>query len=397
MRALRTFGAVLFIALAPSIALAQPSADSGSAAATPDTLAARPDASVTADGAATPAGPTRPLSPEEQAEIRKQFDASLVKRTGVITLPQAHVTLNVPDGYYFLDTASARKVLEEAWGNPPDPLVDGMIFRAGMTPLDDDAWGVVITYEESGYVSDEDAKDIDYDMLMDRMRDGEDAENAARKAKNFQAVRLLGWATQPRYDAVSHKLLWAKELKFEDAPENTLNYDMRVLGRMGVLSLNFVAAMSQLSSIESASAGILAIPHFDQGYRYEDFNATTDPKADYGVVGLIAGGAAAAALAKNAGLIGGLLLALKKFWIVIIAAIAGAGGVVRNLFGGGRQKAAAKAAQRASTAFFDDADGAGATPPADAVAAADVAPAPQAEAGPPQAEAGPPPPGDSKA
>lgn len=294
-----------------------------------------------------------PLSDEEFARLKAEFDASLQPRTGEIKLSTAHVTLNVPDGYYFLDTADARKVLEEAWGNPPDPNVDGMLFRAGVSALDESAWGVVLTYEDTGYVSDEDAASIDYDMLIDVMRDGEPAENAQRKQMGFPAIKLIGWAAEPRYDATTHKMYWAKELEFEDIGPHTLNYDMRVLGRHGVLSLNFIAGIDQLGEVERAGSGILAIPHFDGGYRYEDFNAATDQKADFGVAGLIAGGAAAAALAKNTGIIATALILLKKFWFVGIALVGGLFAGIRNLFTSKETKVARKSEQRSATAFFD--------------------------------------------
>lgn len=324
----------------------------------------QPAAEAAADGEAI-----APLSDEAFARLKAEFDASLQYRTGDIALPSAHITLNVPDGYYFLDTADARKVLEEAWGNPPDTKVDGMLFRDGVSALDENAWGVVLTYEDTGYVSDEDAASIDYDMLIDVMRDGEAADNAQRKQMGFPAIKLIGWAATPRYDAATHKMYWAKELEFEDIGPHTLNYDMRVLGRHGVLSLNFVAGIDQLGEVERAGPGILAIPHFDSGYRYEDFNAATDQKADFGVAGLIAGGAAAAALAKNTGILATVLLLLKKFWFVGVALVGGAFAGIRNLFTSKKTKVAQKSEQRSATAFFD---GPAEAPPADAAAGMDA-------------------------
>lgn len=296
---------------------------------------------------------TAPVSEEEFAAYKAEFDNSLQRQTGEIKIARANATLNVPDGYYFLNVANARKVLEEAWGNPPDADIDGMIFSAGMSPLDDVTWGVVLRYEDTGYVSDEDASSIDYDMLADVMRDGEAAENAERAKAGFPAITFIGWAAQPRYEAATHKLYWAKELAFEGAPTHTLNYDMRVLGRRGVLSLNFVADIAQLGDVERAGPGILAIPHFDAGSRYEDFNAATDQKAEFGVTGLIAGGAAAAALAKKTGILTILLVLLKKFWFVGIALVGGGITVVRNFFTPKTTKSEKKAEQRSATAFFD--------------------------------------------
>lgn len=356
------------IAVAACLALA-PSAF----AQDPSGPQAAPEASV--EGAEAGA----PMSEEEFARYKAEFDAGLQRRTGEIKIQRAHITLNVPDGYYFLDVADSRKVLEDAWGNPPDTQVDGMLFPVAMSPLDEEAWGVVLHYEDSGYVSDEDASAIDYDMLIDMMRDGEDAENAERRKAGFPGIKLVGWAAEPRYDAATHKLYWAKELAFEGAPTNTLNYDMRVLGRHGVLSLNFIADISQVAEIERAGPGILAVPHFDNGSRYEDFNAATDKKADYGVTGLIVGGAAAAALAKNTGILATILVFLKKFWVIGLALVGGGITAVRNLFTGKKAKAAAKVEQRSATAFFDGPAAAPESESAPEVLPGDVAPTSQGE------------------
>ncbi len=55
-----------------------------------------------------------------------------------------------------------------------------MLFPAGMSPLDEGAWGVVLITDKSGYVSDDDAAGLDYDMLIDGVRDGLDQQNAER-------------------------------------------------------------------------------------------------------------------------------------------------------------------------------------------------------------------------
>jgi uncharacterized membrane-anchored protein len=67
--------------------------------------------------------------------------------------------------------------------------------------------------------------------------------NEERKKRGWSELNLYGWAEKPHYDADAKKLYWAKELEFEGAPSNTLNYDVRVLGREGVLSMNAVASL----------------------------------------------------------------------------------------------------------------------------------------------------------
>lgn len=45
----------------------------------------------------------------------------------------------------------------------------------------------------------------------------------------------MGWAEPPSYDAPAHKMYWAKDLLFSGNTEHTLNYNIRILGRRGVL------------------------------------------------------------------------------------------------------------------------------------------------------------------
>lgn len=239
------------------------------------------------------------------------------------------MTLTIPMGFYFLDSDDAHRVLTEAWGNPPQMTTDGMIFPAQYSPLDEASWGVSVEYEDTGYVSDEDAREIDYDDLMKSMQRSTRAANITREELGYGSIELVGWATSPYYDAQSHTLYWAKDLIFDGMEQHTLNYDLRVLGRRGVLSMNSIAHLEQLSEVEAASDALLTMASFDPGSAYDDFNPSTDKTANYGMAGLIAGGAGAAAIAKKGGL-AVLLAFLKKGWVFLLI---GVGALIRMLGG----------------------------------------------------------------
>lgn len=268
---------------------------------------------------------------EAQAKAQRDFVASLTKRHGAVKLPSAHATLNVPSQFYFLDAKDARRVLEEAWGNPPDETVLGMILPTGHTPFSDRAWAATFSYQADGYVSDDDAAKINYDSLMrDLQKDARDS-NSWRRQEGYPEVEIVGWADKPVYLSADHKMYWAKELKFGDSTVNTLNYDIRVLGRRGVLVVGFIAEMDQLGQIKQAAPAVLKLASFDEGARYADYVEGVDKKAAYGLAGLVAGGL----IAKKTGLLAAALLFGKKFFAVIIAALAGAGAWLRRRFGGG--------------------------------------------------------------
>ncbi len=266
---------------------------------------------------------------QDNTQDAKAFVESLKFEDGrvIVQAAQAHLDLN-PE-YRYLPKADARRVLEEFWGNPPDESVLGLIVPRSPKLYENNSWAVVVSYADEGYVSDADAKDIDYaDMLKTMKADTKDS-NAARKEAGYGTVDLLGWAEPPRYDAGAKKIYWAKEIKFSGAPENTLNYEVRVLGRRGYLSLEAVANMSSLQSVREGMQSVLASAEFDDGARYADYNASTDKLAAYGLGALIAGGVAA-----KTGLFAKLLAVLIAGKKLIVFAVVGLGALIAKMFKG---------------------------------------------------------------
>jgi uncharacterized membrane-anchored protein len=273
------------------------------------------------------------LTPEQQKELAKVkaiYDSE-TRRTGDIRIDKANVTLHLGDRYYFLGPADAKRVLVEGWGNPTDSAdgVAGIIFPAGRNFLD--SWGAVVTYDPVGYVPDTDAKNADYNKLLVDSRKGEDSDNEARKKAGFPTAHLVGWAQPPTYDQATHSEIWARDIQFADQKVDTLNYDLRLLNRRGVLVLNLVSRMDGLAEARTAAVDLSRTAAFDAGSRYEDFKSG-DKKAAYGVAGLVAAGLGVAAAQKFGLLAVGLLL-LKKGAVIIAAALAGAAAWFRKLFG----------------------------------------------------------------
>ena len=266
----------------------------------------------------------------ENAEAQA-FVKGLDYQQGEIKLGAAKATLSVPASFYFLGAADAKKVLVDQWGNPPSSAegILGMLFPATMTPMDADSWGATVTYSAEGYVTDDDAKSTDYDELLANMKASTAAGNEERAKAGYEPIELIGWASPPYYDQPAHKVHWAKELKFGTAAVNTVNYDVRVLGRNGVLEISFITDMNHLTAVKTAMPDTLAMASFDAGSRYEDFDSSIDKVAGYGIAALIGG-----AVAQKAGLFALALLFLKKFAVIFIAAGAALLGGLKRLFGG---------------------------------------------------------------
>jgi uncharacterized membrane-anchored protein len=256
------------------------------------------------------------------------FIASLQFQQGEVAVPEANARLRLTEGFRYLGKADARRVLEEFWGNPPDDSVLGMLVPTADGLDSDHSWAVILTWSDDGYVSDQDAAEIDYAELLETMQAEARDANPMRQEAGYPAVDLIGWAQPPRYDATAKRLHWAKHLQFEGSEGGTLNYDIRVLGREGYLSMSAIAGMADLDRVNDGMNEVLAMAEFEEGHRYADFNADTDRTAAYGLAALVGGG-----LAAKTGLLAKLGLFLAKFWKLLLIAGVGVVALVRKVRG----------------------------------------------------------------
>ncbi|MFT5184968.1 MAG: putative membrane-anchored protein [Flavobacteriales bacterium] len=241
------------------------------------------------------------------------IEATMVFEVGTIELGVGIAVLVVPQGYKYLDVEQSEYVLNELWGNPPSPSL-GMLFEEESNVLSDVGYVIDITYNEMGYIDDEDAADIDYDELEEEMFGDNDEDNRMRVEAGYETIDFIGWASEPYYDATAKKLHWAQELSFGGSDEHTLNYAIRILGRKGVLQMNFISDMTELNNVKADIPLIMPSVNFTEGNQYADFDPDIDTLAAVGIGGLIAG----KVLAK-----GGILIFLAKIWkFLAIGAVA---------------------------------------------------------------------------
>jgi len=265
----------------------------------------------------------------------EEFEAKLGYQTGTVKLEGEMATIELPDSFRFLGSEGSKRLLTEAWGNPPESAegVLGMLIPASLSPLSEEGWGIVITYEKEGYVNDDDAAKIDYAKLLKQMQKETLKYNKVREKEGYETIELVGWAEPPSYDAGNHKVYWAKDLVFGSQAEHTLNYSIRILGRHGVLVLNAIAGMDQLPSIRSEAQNVLAAVEFNEGHRYADYLPGKDKAAAYGIAGLIAGAAAV-----KVGFFKMLLLGLLAFKKALIAAVVVALAFVKRVWDGKKKQ-----------------------------------------------------------
>lgn len=264
------------------------------------------------------------LLKEKYQLFADSVNATLKYETGSITLPNGVARLNVPKGFKFLNAAQSKYILSDIWGNPPRDDIDGMIFPENGSPFTDSSYAFVVSYDAMGFVKDDDADEFDYDEMLKDFQSGEVEVNKERAKQGYEPIHMVGWAQKPFYDKDNKVLHWAKELKFgTESDVNTLNYDVRILGRKGVLSLNAIATMGELNIVKKDIDQVRHMASFTEGNTYKDFDPKIDEVAAWTIGGLVAG----KVLAKA-----GVLVILAKFWKLIALGFVAAGGFIAKWF-----------------------------------------------------------------
>jgi uncharacterized membrane-anchored protein len=217
------------------------------------------------------------------------LEARLNYQYGEIKLENGIGTIHVPDGFRYLDSEQSAYVLKDLWGNPDGSGTLGMIVPQNTSLLADNGWAFIVTYDEMGYVKDDDAGDIDYDEMLTEMQNDTKTANEERVKEGYEEISLVGWASKPFYDADKKVLHWAKELKFAGNEVNTLNYNVRILGRKGVVVLNAVSSINELPEVQKNITPVLSSFNYADGYQYKDFDPGIDNVAAWTIGGLVAG------------------------------------------------------------------------------------------------------------
>jgi uncharacterized membrane-anchored protein len=230
-------------------------------------------------------------------------------------------TLKIPDGDFFVPKAEGARVMRALGNTVHDTNFVGLVLGTRQN----DRWLVVINYIKEGYIKDDAAKDWNADDLLKNLKEGVDESNKDRAARGFPEMEVIGWIEPPKYDAVAHRLVWSilgKDKGAADDSRKDVNYNTYALGREGYFSLNLLSDSTRIATDKGAAHELLANLSYQSGKRYEDFSASTDRIAEYGLLALVGGVAA-----KKLGLFALVLAFVLKFAkaIFIGAAVFGAG------------------------------------------------------------------------
>jgi uncharacterized membrane-anchored protein len=225
--------------------------------------------------------------------------------------------ISLPPGATYLDSANTEELLKLS-GNLPAP------DHFTVAPKDLHWWSV-FSFEDMGYVKDDEK--IDADALLAAMRENESAANEERKKQGLETLTIVGWAVPPHYDKATHNLEYG--VTIASASGQNVNYTTRLLGRAGVMTANLITGPETLNTdlveFRKTLGGFAYTP--DQSYAaYKE----GDKVSEYGLAALVTGGAAAA-LAKG-GMLKGLFALLAAGWKFIAVALFAGFAAFRNFF-----------------------------------------------------------------
>lgn len=269
-----------------------------------------------------------PNEASRKAELIAAWDAAGKAGTegpsDVVLIDQAK--LKIPEKDFFVPKAEATRVLRALGNVVSDQTLVGLVVGTRQN----DQWIVVIRYIKEGYIKDDDAKNWNADELLNNIKAGVEESNKDRVARGFPELQVIGWVEPPAYDAAAHRLVWSMLAKDKNEPDNApkgINYNTYALGRDGYFSLNLLSSSDRIAGDKPVAHQLLANLSYNDGKRYEDFSASTDRIAEYGLMALVGGVAA-----KKLGLFALAAAFVLKFAKVFLLAAAALGAGVVKFF-----------------------------------------------------------------
>jgi uncharacterized membrane-anchored protein len=231
----------------------------------------------------------------------------------------SQANFEIPAGIVFTDGSGARRLLEFS-GNIPDGSELGLFAPTNLE------WFAIFDFSEEGYVKDDDKDKLDADKMLAAIKKGNEAGNAERKKRGWPLMKIVGWDQPPAYDSETHNLGWA--IRVESDGGQSVNYNTRLLGRKGIMSVNLVIDPEKLPATLPEYKQMLAKYDYKPGERYSEFKQG-DKIAKYGLAALVVGGAAAGA--AKLGLFGTIAVFFKKAWKLVVIAVVAIGAFIKRI------------------------------------------------------------------
>ena len=286
-----------------------------------------PASAAKPDTASTVGTPSQNNPAPADAGLPANLAKQMVVGPAIIDLGN-QAKLKLPAKMIFIKKEAANTMMEEA-GNGTDPNRYGLILSEQENDESDTPWLVDLTFTDSGYIKDDDAKEWDVEAMLEQLKEGTTEQNKERAARNLPELETRGWVEKPQYDAATHRLIWSIDVLEKNKPDQNpaINYNTYQLGREGFIELTMVTDLNSVDQYKPIARELLGNIEFNEGKRYSDFNAATDKVAEYGLAALVGGLAA-----KKLGLLAVIGALLAKFGKLIFVGVVAVGALFKGLW-----------------------------------------------------------------
>lgn len=273
-------------------------------------------------------GPQAEQAAGAEAPAEKKVD--WVRGPATVDVGSRLAEVALPEGLMFARAEDAQRMLR-AMGNLTSDSELGLVT----SEREDEDWIVIFEWRPVGYVKDDEKDEIDADALLKSIQEGTEEANEEKKKQGMegQALHVVGWAEPPHYDPATHNLTWAIRGRDDDGHE-VINYEVRVLGREGVMAVTLVDDAARLGAAKPKVDQVIGAFRYKLGKTYAEW-VPGDKVATYGLTALVAAGAGAAAVKTGflAGLLKVLGKGLKVGAVAVVAVVAALGKLVKRLLG----------------------------------------------------------------
>src|SRR2546425_5338714 len=165
----------------------------------------------------------------------------------------AEATITVPASCLFTGMDGVKAFLEATQNNASGNERGVLLCPANGA---NDTWFVLFSYDESGYVKDDEGSSLDADAILESVRSGTEAGNRERKRRGWATLTVEGWATKPFYDRATNNLTWAITAH-DNEGGRTVNHSVRLLGRGGVMHADLVTTPEALNGLLPTFNGMI--------------------------------------------------------------------------------------------------------------------------------------------
>ncbi|MBP9852072.1 MAG: DUF2167 domain-containing protein [Candidatus Pacebacteria bacterium] len=240
------------------------------------------------------------------------------------------VTMTLPDGYRFLPKGEALFLYEVAQEEKADEEIkksmQGVLVYDGRF-MDQSAIRMYLNHYDEGYISDEDASTIDGEEMAADLDKQTEKDNENKGDDEVKLVDTV-WIQKPLYDSKAHTFSFSNyfnEVISGEVALTTVNANITILGRTGLLSVGIVSDKKRIEEIGPITKEVNQMISFTEGNRYTDYNAATDKKSDITIAGLAAGVVGVKVLAKL-----GIWAVIAKFGKLIVLGVILFFGKIKN-------------------------------------------------------------------